>query len=148
MISPNYESPFERKGYIRNKGDRIPMENRYWLVVVNKKPIALVRCWGSSQRLIYGHEVALSRFDCGEPLVTFRHTKFIWNTDNPSDRRIQVCINGLKKRQERKRPKTLPETSREEVRKRRNAGHTIRKLALDFGVSEATIKRICRNGTR
>jgi hypothetical protein len=175
VISTNYESPFvrdglldpnhnyivipgsivvrhgsrlplpERSGYIKKKCAPIPMEHRYWLVVVIKKPIALVRCWDSSQKLVYGRDAALSCFHDGEPLVTSQHTKLLWITDNPSDPRIQVSISRLKKRQERKRPKQLPETSRMEIRKQRNAGHSVKKLAQHFGVSEATIKRICRN---
>ncbi len=145
MISPNYESPFERNGYVRKKNDPIPMEYRYWLVIANKRPIALVRCREETQKLVYGRDVALNYFESGKPISDLRGIKILWIASDPFHPNIQICINGLKKRQERKPAVNLPEASRDDVRKDRANGFSIKQLAHRYEVSESTIKRILKN---
>lgn len=116
-----------------------------FLVVANKQPIALVRCWNSSQKLIYGRDVALSYFESGQPMTDLELVEIRWIANDPSHPLIGLWIDKLKRRQERKPTVNLDEDTKAAVRELRDKGWTIKQLVERFKVSEATIKRICRN---
>ena len=89
--------------------------------------------------------MALNYFHRGEPRFDADLIQFLLVAHNPSDATIGKWIDMLKRRQERKPTVNLDETSRAEVRELRGKGVKVKQLSKRFEVSEATIKRICRN---